>query len=1024
MLTTVVIPNRQRARKVLSLWLAVALATVPICAASARAVAANVTPTRPARAPVPGLRVDANHQFDTIPAYIGSTACLLTTPPGSHQVDAVRIVKEFAERRRDLLNDVAGALDGARLTRDFVTRHNGVRHLTFQQTYNGLDVVGARLRASLTREGGIISLGGVLVSPPPAEGGLLPFTRSPQQASRLVLTAAGPGSVLQVQPVYYPLSDTHVTPAWKIVYNAPPDSSTYESVIDDRTGSTLRRHLRTRRAASEDISLRVYPGDSPAPGSPGTAAPDGFQFPLVSSELRTLTPAELAGASPEGWIADGDNETRGNNVDAYADVNSDDQPDLPRLEGYPYRVFDYASSPTQEDPASYRNASVVQLFYLCNIYHDRLYQLGFDEAAHNFQWNNFGLGGVGGDPVMAETQDTGLIDCARFTTGPDDGSPARLEMHLFTGPSPVRDSAFDADLVFHELSHGLSTRLLGGLSGIQPDALAEGWSDFVALALNAAPEDDPQGTYPFGAFVSYQRWPGYVDNYYFGLRRFPYSTDHNKSPQTYADIDPAQQSFPADVPRNTHVDNTADTPHNAGEVWCNALLQCRANLMSRHGFAGHVLMLQLVIDGMKLAVVNPNMIQARDAILQADLVNNGGANQDLLWEGFASRGLGFSASSPPSGTSGIVEGFDVPFAVQFVYPSGLPEFLPADHGAIIPVEVYGLAGATPTPHTGTLTFAVDGEAPQTVDMVATGPHGYHAHLPPAACSSVYHYHFSVQEPTLGIVTDPPDAPETMFEATSGTGELPAMLDDLETDTGWTVGADDDDATGGIWSRMDPEGTIAQPEDDHTPAPGALCWVTDGRSGTSDGSFDVDGGKTTLYSPPFALEGENALVSYWRWFSNDEGASPNEDTFVVSISNDDGAEWHLVEELDPAGPEASGGWFYNEFPVADVVPASSQMLLRFVAQDLGSPSLVEAAIDDFSVVEFDCTALSPGDFDDDGDVDLDDHAALVDCLAGPGAPPAPTLPPAATNCLHAFDLDSDADVDLGDAALFAIVLSAS
>lgn len=55
----------------------------------------------------------------------------------------------------------------------------------------------------------------------------------------------------------------------------------------------------------------------------------------------------------------------------------------------------------------------------------------------------------------------------------------------------------------------------------------------------------------------------------------------------------------------------------------------------------------------------------------------------------------------------------------------------------------------------------------------------------------------------------------------------------------------------------------------------------------------------------------------------------------------------------------------------------------------------------------------GDFDGDGDVDLDDHVSFFDCLAGPGATPDPTPPFTTDDCLRAFDFDDDSDVDIGD-----------
>jgi hypothetical protein len=91
------------------------------------------------------------------------------------------------------------------------------------------------------------------------------------------------------------------------------------------------------------------------------------------------------------------------------------------------------------------------------------------------------------------------------------------------------------------------------------------------------------------------------------------------------------------------------------------LWEVRANLIKKHGFApGNSLALQLVTDGLKLSPPNPNWVQARDAILLADRVLTGGANETELWAAFAKRGLGYSAKAPPSyGNSGLVEACDL-----------------------------------------------------------------------------------------------------------------------------------------------------------------------------------------------------------------------------------------------------------------------------------------------------------------------------------------------------------------------------
>ena len=56
-------------------------------------------------------------------------------------------------------------------------------------------------------------------------------------------------------------------------------------------------------------------------------------------------------------------------------------------------------------PTDFQKAVVTQLFYISNVYHDEMYLLGFTEAARNFQHDNFGRGGIGGDRISAQAQD-------------------------------------------------------------------------------------------------------------------------------------------------------------------------------------------------------------------------------------------------------------------------------------------------------------------------------------------------------------------------------------------------------------------------------------------------------------------------------------------------------------------------------------------------------------------------------------------------------------------------------------------
>jgi hypothetical protein len=175
-------------------------------------------------------------------------------------------------------------------------------------------------------------------------------------------------------------------------------------------------------------------------------------------------------------------------------------------------------------------------------------------------------------------------------------------------------------------------------------------------------------------------------------------------------------------------------------------------------------------------------------------------------------------------------------------------------------------------------------------------------------------------------------------------------DDLEAESGWHVGSPTDNATAGIWVRVDPVGSYmgshpAQPEDDHTPL-GTQCFVTgQGTPGGSGLLNDVDGGRTSLYTPTLDLRGahEPRLV-YWRWYTNNLGSYPSEDTWKVQISDDGGASWVTLEQTTQSANE----WRRMEFDLTPLIDLTDRVMVRFVASDQGGDSLVEAAIDDVAI----------------------------------------------------------------------------
>jgi hypothetical protein len=138
------------------------------------------------------------------------------------------------------------------------------------------------------------------------------------------------------------------------------------------------------------------------------------------------------------WLAAGATQTLGNNVDAYADRNAPDGfggadfRATTTSAGVFDRTYNTAQSPTVNQ--NQQRASITQLFYDNNYYHDYWYDSGFNEAAGNAQTNNFGRGGAGNDAIKAEGQDYSGTDNANMQT-PADGSAPIMQMYIFSGAS-------------------------------------------------------------------------------------------------------------------------------------------------------------------------------------------------------------------------------------------------------------------------------------------------------------------------------------------------------------------------------------------------------------------------------------------------------------------------------------------------------------------------------------------------------------------------------------------------------------
>ena len=406
------------------------------------------------------------------------------------------------------------------------------------------------------------------------------------------------------------------------------------------------------------------PEDGPAPGSPHpTGHPDGFQAPTIEEkliEIESLLPGDP-------WLPPGATETRGNNCVAYADLSAHDGMGPGDVVGSTTEagVFGHRYDHTKpaSDPQNLQN-SIVGMFFHVNWLHDRWYEAGFDEASGCAQQDNFGRGGLGGDPILAEGNDLSGKNNARMFT-PAEGSSPKMEMFEFNGTNPTRTSNHEALITFHEMGHYITNRLVGNAAGLfnqQGGAMGEGWGDFFAICMTSQAGDDfANGAFAIGGWTD--ETATFNDNYYFSIRRYPYSADMAaKNPLSFRHIS-ASALLPLGPPRNPSSGGSNAEVHNAGEVWCCALWEVFVNLVAKHGHTeAEDRMLKYVIGGLKLTPISPTFTEARDAIIMAVSALHA---EDLaeVWAGFAKRGMGVGAVAPSresTSLTGVVESFETP----------------------------------------------------------------------------------------------------------------------------------------------------------------------------------------------------------------------------------------------------------------------------------------------------------------------------------------------------------------------------
>ncbi|OJH09753.1 hypothetical protein FPG87_02505, partial [Flavobacterium psychrophilum] len=205
------------------------------------------------------------------------------------------------------------------------------------------------------------------------------------------------------------------------------------------------------------------------------------------------------------------------------------------------------------------------------------------------------------------------------------------------------DGDFDNGVIAHEYTHGISSRLSGTcLAG--SEQMGEGWSDWAWLMMQIKPGDTRNDAKGIGTFAENQPTNGG------GIRKYKYSTDMTVNPHTYNDSN-AQWSNTGDsgTPPNT---DKIDT-HQLGSIWCAILWDLAWNYIDKYGYdpniyngtGGNNMIMQLVLDGIKLTGCKPTFVSGRDSLIAADEATTGGQNYCMIWKTFARRGVGVNASA-------------------------------------------------------------------------------------------------------------------------------------------------------------------------------------------------------------------------------------------------------------------------------------------------------------------------------------------------------------------------------------------
>jgi subtilisin-like proprotein convertase family protein len=664
---------------------------------------------------------------------------------GPSNADPAQIALGFARDHADAFGLDGADLAALRLT-DRATAPDGITHLAFAQRDDGVPAYDSALTASVTADGRLLTIGGAPVhdlEPPSTAPPLGPAAARSAAQADLGVAPDGRAGDVGTDPqrtTTFPGTDDVATLttladpsgadrlAWRLTV-AGPAPYVYDVLVDAATGAIVARHSLTDFAVAPATVHELHPGD-------GT----DHQVDLAAAHWLTTPITRLNGPNAHAYADRKLPDGLGNDSEVGPSASGTTAFDFPQTtlttagsgQHCPTVVTNRCTWDGVSAPTATANVGQVatQVFYYVNAYHDWLAQdpIGFTSQSYNFE---------GADPVNAEVDDFSGVNNANMTTPPD-GQPGKLQMYLFAAPYPAVNGGDDATLVYHEYTHGMTNRLVGGdgqadgLAARQSQAMGEGWSDWYAMDYLAAQgvvtDTAAPGDVVVGAYVSDDPDTGVRTN---ALDCPVGSSDATHCPGT-ALTGRGGFTF-GDLGRVTGYSSNYPLfeVHADGEIWAETLWDLRRAIGAHDARA-------LITSALRIAPKQPSFLDMRNAILAADAADADapGAHHDAIWTVFAARGMGYSAKVSSANATHATEAFDLPPLAAGGVPTANALALEQDTPVTIPVLNPGttalthvratLASATggitvpaPTANLGTLAPGATAKAAFTLRAAAT-----------------------------------------------------------------------------------------------------------------------------------------------------------------------------------------------------------------------------------------------------------------------------------------------------------------